>query len=63
MARPTLGEKKPSGDSPRFSMKHTLAEREAVESVLLPGEDLSKFTREAWKLLIDKRRRKAMRDQ
>ena len=63
MARPTLGKKKAAGDSPRFAIKHTLAERAAIEAVLEPGEDLSKFTREAWRLLIDKRRRKAIRDQ
>lgn len=62
MARPSLGKKKASGDSPRFAIKHTLAERESIEAVLEPGEDISKFTREAWRLLIDKRRRKAKRE-
>ena len=59
MARPSLGNNVPAGDSPRFNMKHTQAEREEVESVLLPGETMTQFTREAWKLLVAKRKRKA----
>jgi hypothetical protein len=63
MARPSLGKKQAAGDSPRFAIKHTIAERESIEAVLEPGETMAEFTREAWRLLIDKRRRKAKRDQ
>lgn len=63
MARPSLGKNKPTGGSPRFEMKHTQAERDEVKSVLLPGEDLSKFTREAWKLLVAKRKRQAKNEE
>ena len=57
MARPSLGQDEAAGVSARFATRYPQSLREEIESVMLPGEDMSKFTREAWKLLIAKRKR------
>jgi hypothetical protein len=57
MARPSLGRNQAAGDSPRINIKHTENERAEIESVLLPGETLSQFTRVAWKMMVQRRKR------
>ena len=62
MARPSLGQDEAAGESARFATRYPQSVRAEIESVLLPGEDMSKFTRAAWDLLIAKRKKQKAKE-
>ena len=62
MPRYSVGKNKSAGESKRVEILHSVEQREAVAAVLHDGESISEFTREAWRYLIEKRKRDAKKE-